>query len=124
MYCKNCGRVIDDDSKVCCHCGCKLNEIDITNTQNTEANNSYQGAGANYQAHTEKKTGLGVVCGLFLGLVGLIIGLMLYPDGTISRKTFMKGWMIAFFVELGVSLILTIVGIAVSASIVPYCIGL
>lgn len=40
--------------------------------------------------YNESKTGIGVVLGLFLGIIGLIIGICIYPEGTVARKTFIK----------------------------------
>ena len=37
---------------------------------------------------------------LFLGIIGLIIGIMLYPSGTITRKTFIKAWCITYAIAL------------------------
>ncbi len=37
---------------------------------------------------------------LFLGIIGLIIGIMLYPSGTIARKTFIKAWCITYAIAL------------------------
>ena len=42
--------------------------------------------------YNESKAGIGVVLGLFLGIIGLIIGICIYPEGTVARKTFIKAW--------------------------------
>ena len=55
------------------------------------------------------KAWLGVLLELFTGLIGLIIGLLLYKDGSYERKTFIKGWLITFFVCLGVGLLIGII---------------
>ena len=76
MYCKYCGKEIDDHADVCIHCGRSTgnNNQQSTNTMGVP------------------KTGVGVLCGLFLGIIGLIIGILLYPYNTIERDTFIKGW--------------------------------
>ncbi len=38
------------------------------------------------------KAGIGFVCAFFLGVIGLIIGLLLYRDDDYARSTFLKGW--------------------------------
>ncbi len=105
MFCPKCGKEIADDADVCVHCGRQVKEDPRTKDYNTS------------------KTGIGVVLGLFLGLIGLIIGICLYPEGTVARKTFMKAWMITFFVALGVSVaifvILLISGVSMLSSL-PY----
>jgi len=57
---------------------------------------------------SSKKT-IGVLLGLFTGLIGLVIGLLLYKDGTPERETFMKGWTIGFVVDIVLAVILGIV---------------
>ena len=37
---------------------------------------------------------LGCILSIFLGLIGLLIGVCLYPAGTRARTTFIKGWII------------------------------
>ena len=98
MFCPKCGKQIQDDAVVCVHCGRQVKEDPKTKDYNTP------------------KTGIGVVLGLFLGLIGLIIGICIYPVGTIARKTFMKGWMITFFVCLGISIVLFIILLSVGTS--------
>ncbi len=98
MFCPKCGKEIQDEAVVCVHCGRQVKEDPKTKDYNTP------------------KTGIGVVLGLFLGIIGLIIGICIYPEGTIARKTFMKGWMITFFVCLGISIVLFIILLSVGAS--------
>lgn len=87
MYCRKCGKEVDDEAVVCIHCGCALREYE----QRREYN--------------EPKTGIGILMGLFLGIIGLIIGICLYPDGTVARRTFMKAWGITFAVCAGIGII-------------------
>ena len=57
------------------------------------------------------KAGIGFVCAFFLGLIGLLF-MLCWPAGSYERKTFVKGWMITFFVMLAVEVVLSIVIIA------------
>lgn len=91
MYCRNCGKEVDEKAVICIHCGCAIWE-------NQQPN-------ANPEINTPKTT-MGVLFGLFLGLIGLVIGICLYPEGTVARKTFMKGWLTAFLIEIGVLVLL------------------
>ncbi len=59
------------------------------------------------------KVGIGVALGL-LGLIGLVIGLVLYND-EFEKKTFLKGWIIAFVIEIILGIIL---GVVISCSAV------
>ena len=88
MYCKTCGKEIRDDAVVCIHCGSEIKKT-----------SSLDGT---------PKTGLGVLLALFLGIIGLIIGLCLYPADSVERKTFMKGWGITFAVSVALLVILYI----------------
>jgi uncharacterized membrane protein YvbJ len=101
MFCKNCGREVDDNTQFCPNCGAQVNAIDAqpvnTNSQSTNP------------AHEKNKSTAGVLLALFLGLIGLIIGLCLYPDGTVARKTFIKAWVITYVVEFVVGFILGII---------------
>ena len=91
MFCKKCGEQIHDEAVVCPKCGCSVEEKKVP----VEID--------------EPKTGMGVVMGLFLGLIGLIIGICLYKEGTIARKTFIKSWVITFCITFIVGLIIGIV---------------
>ena len=91
MYCRKCGKEIDDEAVVCIGCGCAVEETKVNKEDN------------------EPKTGMGVLMGLFLGIIGLIIGLCLYKPDTIARKTFMKAWGITFGICAAVSVIIYVV---------------
>lgn len=79
MYCSKCGEEIMDEAVICPKCGCE------TNVKK-----------AQHEYPDEPKTGMGVLFALLLGVIGLIIGICLYKDGTVARKTFIKGWLITF----------------------------
>ncbi len=73
------------------------------NIENEETN------GQKYQSkqHEDQisKAHIGVLLAIFGGVIGLIAGLMLYPDGTYSRKTFFKGWLCMIIIELCILLL-------------------
>lgn len=100
MFCKYCGKEINDDAEICVHCG--------RSTGRQVAQKSYE--------VDEPKTGIGVLLGLFLGIIGLIIGLLLYPSGTLRRSTFIKGWVGAFIGSIVVAIIIYVAAIGCVAS--------
>ena len=91
MFCKNCGKPINDNAVVCIHCGCS-----------TEDNPSKSG-------DKESKNGIGILLGLFIGLIGLIIGIVMYKEGTVARQTFIKGWGIGFGITIAISVLIGII---------------
>ena len=101
MYCRNCGKEIDEKAVVCIHCGCAVME-NQTPQMNPE--------------HAQPKTGMGVLLGLLLCLIGLVIGVLIYPEGTIARKTFMKSCLITIGVCVAAEIILGIAYGAIIAS--------
>lgn len=92
MFCPKCGKEIEDDAVVCVHCG-----------------RSLEAKKENKAEYNESKTAIGVVMGLFLGVIGLVIGLCMYPEGTIARKTFLKAWGITFGVAAAIGIILGLI---------------
>ena len=83
MYCPKCGEQIDDEAVVCPKCGCE--------TGVKTKKNSTDG---------ESKTGAGFLMGLFLGIIGLIIGICIYPSESKERKTFVDGWITSFIISI------------------------
>ncbi len=79
MFCKNCGKEVKDEAVVCVNCGCSLEKKAEVNPE-----------------HNESKAGMGVLFALLFGLIGLLIGILMYPENTVARKTFMKAWGITF----------------------------
>ena len=100
MYCKKCGVQIEDDSTYCPYCGEITNSSANANTQinNNGGNFSQPSNNNNGAEYNVSKAGIGVIMSLFLGLLGLIIGVLIYPSGTVARKTFVKGWLITWAV--------------------------
>ena len=94
MFCRRCGKYNPDNRKDCGYCGGPL-------SQYPPQQNNYQ----DYSSYGVSKTGIGVLLGLFLGLIGLIIGVCIYPSGSYERQTFIKGWLIIFVIEIVLSII-------------------
>ena len=104
MYCQKCGKEINDDAVVCINCGCAVKKEDPISE-------------INQKMYSEPKTGMGILLGIFLGLIGLIIGICLYPENTVARKTFIKSWGITFGITIGVTIIISVI---YSTVMLPY----
>lgn len=104
MYCKYCGKEINDDAEICVHCG--------RSTDRQKVQKSYE--------VDEPKTGIGILLGLFLGLIGLVIGLLLYPSNTVRRETFIKGWVGAFVASIVVGIIIYVAAVGCVATTYRY----
>ena len=102
MFCRNCGKEVNDNAVICIHCGSSIKNVATEDAD-------------------EPKTGMGVLMGLLLGLIGLVVGLCLYKEGTIARKTFIKSWGITFAICAVLSLIFwAIYGAAIFAILGEY----
>lgn len=105
MYCKQCGAQIPNDVHHCPHCGVL---IETTNPQSTYQQTTPQQPSNNI-TNNEPKTAFGVILALALGLIGLIIGLVMYPEGSVARSTFLKAWLITYLVATVISVIIGII---------------
>ena len=86
MRCKYCNKQISRNSYRCPFCG---------RTVGVE-HYSYQG---------NDKTGLGILAALFLGVIGLIIGLLVYIP-SYERETFINAWLKTYLITRIISLII------------------
>ena len=57
------------------------------------------------------KTGMGVAVGLAVGIIGGLVGLIKYPENTISRQTFFKGWGITCVIKVIFTILIMAVNI-------------
>lgn len=92
MFCRTCGKEINDDAVICPNCGCATGKK--MSTPETTG---------------ESKKGMGLLLGFLLGLIGLIIGICMYHEGTEERKTFMNGWIISFVINICISVVFSII---------------
>ena len=88
MFCRNCGKLLPDDAKICPYCRHYPRERETNRRVG------------------EDKHGVGIFLGFFLGLLGLIIGLLLYPFDTDERKTFLAGWIAGFIISIVIAVAL------------------
>lgn len=115
MYCPKCGKYNSEGKVVCMYCGAHMNSSENNgtdekkgfyqsdawkNSQKGQAKKSYP----NY--YKEDKTGTGILMAIFLGIIGLFIGLSNYPQGTYSRQSFISGWIKGFIIEIVIVVVL------------------
>ena len=89
--CPHCGRFNTETKTVCDYCKYPLPKYGTAEYLKFDFN-----------ASSSSKVIVGVLLGLFLGVLGLAIGLFMYDDD--EAKSFLEGW-------ITISIILTIVGI-------------
>ena len=116
MFCKYCGKEINDDANICPYCS-KITDNGYERLSGRST--SRQNVQKSYEVE-EPKTAIGVLLGLFLGLIGLVIGLLLYPSNTIRRETFIKGWVGAFVAEIVFAIIIYVAAIGCVATAYRY----
>lgn len=98
MYCKNCGRTVDDTSSYCNNCGAR-----IDNKPNADA--------------SEDSLSLGfAIFGFFIPIVGLILFLIYEEKKPKRAKSAVKGALIGFITEIVLAIILVILYVVFAAS--------
>ena len=107
MYCKRCGKYSPSYAKVCVYCGC--NEF-VNNLKDTD-----DGGTAHSSYYCRDKFNIGIILAIFLGTIGLILGLFLYPSATYERETFLSGWTKTFVIALIVKVVLFVFTVGCSS---------
>ena len=99
MYCKNCGRPVDDTSSYCNNCGAR-----IDNKPNADV--------------SENNSNLGfAILGFFIPIVGLILFLIYEEKKPKRAKSAVKGALIGFITEIVLAIILVILYVVFAASL-------
>lgn len=99
MYCKNCGRTVDDTSSYCNNCGAR-----IDNKPNADV--------------SEDNSNLGfAIFGFFIPIVGLIIFLIYEEKKPKRAKSAVKGALIGFITEIVLAIILVILYVVFATSL-------
>lgn len=89
MYCKYCGKILDDDSKFCSNCG---NSVNLENKVGQLSDKSSEGF---------------AILGFFIPIVGLILYLVYEHKQPKRAKSAGKGALIGFIVIVVLNIILT-----------------
>lgn len=99
MYCKNCGRTVDDTSSYCNNCGAR-----IDNKPNADV--------------SEDNSNLGfAILGFFIPIVGLILFLIYEEKKPKRAKSAGKGALIGFITEIVLAIILVILYVIFATSL-------
>ena len=99
MYCKNCGRSVDDTSSYCNNCGAR-----IDNKPNADV--------------SEDNSNLGfAILGFFIPIVGLILFLIYEEKKPKRAKSAGKGALIGFITEIVLTIILVILYVVFATSL-------
>lgn len=99
MYCKNCGRTVDDTSSYCNNCGAR-----IDNKPNADV--------------SEDNSNLGfAILGFFIPIVGLILFLIYEEKKPKRAKSAIKGALIGFITKIVLAIILVILYVVFAASL-------
>lgn len=99
MYCKNCGRSVDDTSSYCNNCGAR-----IDNKPNADV--------------SEDNSNLGfAILGFFIPIVGLILFLIYEEKKPKRAKSAGKGALIGFITEIVLAIILVILYVVFATSL-------
>lgn len=99
MYCKNCGRSVDDTSSYCNNCGAR-----IDNKPNADV--------------SEDNSNLGfAILGFFIPIVGFILFLIYEEKKPKRAKSAGKGALIGFITEIVLAIILVILYVVFAASL-------
>ena len=99
MYCKNCGRTVDDTSSYCNNCGAR-----IDNKPNADA--------------SEDRLSLGfAILGFFIPIVGLILFLIYEEKKPKRAKSAVKGALIGFITKIVLAIILVILYVVFATSL-------
>ena len=104
MFCKNCGKYNPDGVTSCKYCGCNK----LSKEQTVKPDEGIVG---------QDKTSTGVWFCLLLGILGLIIGLFMYREGTYDRSSFLSGWTKTLIVVVIIEVVITIIALALPACV-------
>ncbi len=99
MYCKYCGREENNHAEDCV----------ARKAQPVQSNEKGQ-----------TKRPIGFMFCFFFGLLGLIMGLLMYEQGSYERYTFKKGWLACFVMSLIIALIIGLVAGIALIILLPY----
>lgn len=99
MYCKNCGRIVDDTSSYCNNCGARIDNKSSTNVSKDSSSFTF------------------AILGFFIPIVGLILFLIYEEKKPKRAKSAGKGALIGFITKIVLSIVLVILYVIFAASL-------
>lgn len=99
MYCKNCGRSVDDTSSYCNNCGARIDNKPNADVSEDNSNSGF------------------AIFGFFIPIVGLILFLIYEEKKPKRAKSAIKGALIGFITEIVLAIILVILYVVFAASL-------
>lgn len=99
------GNIIEDEEKI--------EDLEYKYQKSAETKSKYKNTS---KKDSEDKTGLGVLCGIFLSMIITIIIGCSYPNGSISRKTFFTSYWWTFSIKVIIAFFFIIVAYFVSSN--------
>lgn len=99
MYCKNCGRTVDDTSSYCNNCGARIDNKPDADVSEDNSNLGF------------------AILGFFIPIVGLILFLIYEEKKPKRAKSAGKGALIGFITEIVLAIILVILYVVFAASL-------
>ena len=109
MICRICGKNIPEDLEKCPFCHTPMVSAKTVLQHKDAADKKGKVISNTNSFMGEDKTEFGILfCWIFgaLGIIGLIIGLFLYPAGSSERASFIASWKYTFFVKLTLTIVL------------------
>ena len=108
MICPKCKKYVALKLQNCPYCGHTLEAH--TNPQDASNNVNPQGVShPQYEIFDIDRTWFGVLMAILVGLIGLIVGLYVYPYDTQSRSTFIRGWATTFIATMLLAVIIVFI---------------
>lgn len=103
MYCKNCGRIVADDTAFCCFCGTRLNATQPQqNTTDSDSNLVF------------------AIAGFLIPIVGLILYLVYESSNPARAKAAGKGALISVIVSTVLSVLISIISLVAGFSLMAF----
>ncbi len=113
MICPRCGKYNPDSKTECAYCNYDFKnakpKTDASNHNQSSFYNKpgFSGGNQYYKTYSQRsKYGLGVVIGLFVGLIGLVLAL-LFSD-SYERDTFIDGWKKGFIISIVIAVVICV----------------
>lgn len=107
MFCKNCGREIEDNSNFCQHCGAKQKTDGVFEgfSEPNGYSDSHRPTPAHVPAQPDAPSMGFAVLGFFLPIVGLILYLCMFNSAPLRAKSAGKGAVAGFVVGMILSIL-------------------